>query len=160
MHMIFKHIMHAFKNGPILNLFLCQLCSIIHWVQWALAVLCLNVQQCSIFACIAYTQCYSCLFVSGRTVAYRSHFIRPQFPPKVDFGAANSRLQASHLAFHVDWPSRTLLTVRPAWQDGVLPRRMTNYSTAYAYMYFVWICILCWVQNNNYVIFAMSSLYL
>jgi len=27
---------------------------------------------------------------------------------------------------HVDWPSRTLLTVRPARQDAILPRHMTT----------------------------------
>jgi len=66
-------------------------------------------------------QCCSCLFVSGRTVVYRSHYKRPQFPPKVCFGDPNyNRLEASHVASHVDWPSRTLLTVRPARQDTVL----------------------------------------
>jgi len=59
-------------------------------------------------------QCCSCLFVSGRTVVYRSHYKRPQFPLKVDFGGPYYRLQASHVASHVDWPSKTLLTVRPA----------------------------------------------
>jgi len=70
------------------------------------------------------SQCCSCLFVSGRTVVYRSHYKRPQFPPKVDFGGPNYRL--SHVASHVDWPSRTLLTVRPARQDAVYLRRMTT----------------------------------
>jgi len=37
---------------------------------------------------------------------------------------------ASHVASHVDWPSRTLMTVRPALQDAVYLRRMTTtYST-------------------------------
>jgi len=49
--------------------------------------------------------------IFGRTVVYRSHYKRPQFPPKVDFGGPNNRLQASHVATHVDWHSRTLLTV-------------------------------------------------
>jgi len=80
-----------------------------------------------------YWQCCSCLFVSGRTVVYRSRYKRPQFPPKVDFGGPNyNRLQASHVASHVDSPSRTLLTVRPARQDAVLPQDRTlhdKYST-------------------------------
>jgi len=71
-------------------------------------------------------QCCRCLFVSGRTVVYRSHYKRPQSPHKVDFGGPNYRLQASHVASHVDWPSRTMLTVRPVRQDGVLPRRRTT----------------------------------
>jgi len=71
-------------------------------------------------------QCCSCLFVSSRTVVYRSHYKRPQFPPRVDFGGPNYRLHASHVASHVDLPSRTLLTVRPARLDGVLLRRMTT----------------------------------
>jgi len=62
-------------------------------------------------------QCCSCLFVSGGTVVYRSHYKWPQLPPKVDFGGPNYRLQASLVASHVDWPSRTLSTVRPARQD-------------------------------------------
>jgi len=37
---------------------------------------------------------------------------------------------ASHVASHVDWPSRTLLTVRPARQDAVLLRRMTTTALA------------------------------
>jgi len=37
-------------------------------------------------------------------------------------------------ASHVDWPiSRTLLTVRPAWQDAVLLRRMTTTVLVTAY---------------------------
>jgi len=75
---------------------------------------------------VTYLQCCSCLFVSGRTVVYRSHYKRPQFFPKVDIGGPHHRLQASHVASHVDWPRRTLLTVKPARQDGVLPRRMTT----------------------------------
>jgi len=59
-------------------------------------------------------------------VVYRSHFKRPQIPPKVDFGGPNYRLRESHVASHVDWPSRTLLTLRPARQDAVLLRRMTT----------------------------------
>jgi len=70
-------------------------------------------------------QCCSCLLVSVRTVVYGSHYKRPQFPSKVDFGGPNYRLHASHIASHVDWPSRTQLTVRPAQQDAVLLRRMT-----------------------------------
>jgi len=31
---------------------------------------------------------------------------------------------------HVDWPSRTLLTVRPARQDAVYLRRMTTTALA------------------------------
>jgi len=50
----------------------------------------------------------------------------PQFPPRVDFGGPNYRLQASHIASHVDWPSRTLLTVRLARQDAVLLHRRTT----------------------------------
>jgi len=82
--------------------------------------------------------CSCCLFVSGRTVVYRSHYIRPQFPPKVDFGGLSYRLQASHVASHVDWPSSTLLTVRPARQYGVQPRRMTTIEL-----------IGCWVNNSQ-----------
>jgi len=33
---------------------------------------------------------------------------------------------AALVASHVDWPSRTLLTVRPARQDAVYLRRMTT----------------------------------
>jgi len=73
-----------------------------------------------------YLQCCSCLFASGRTVVYRSHYTRPQFPPKVGFVGPNYRLQASHVASHVDWPSRTLLMIRPALQDAVLLRCMTT----------------------------------
>jgi len=79
-----------------------------------------------------FEQCCSCLFVSGRTVVYRSHYKLPQFPPKVDFGGPNNRLQTSLVSSHVDWPSRTLLTVRPARQDGVgrrLAASHDNYST-------------------------------
>jgi len=72
------------------------------------------------------TQCCSCLFVSGRTVVYRSQYKRPQFQPRVAFGGPNYRLQASHVVSQVDWPSRTLLTVRPARQDAVYLRRKTT----------------------------------
>jgi len=65
-------------------------------------------------------------------VVYRSHYKRPQFPPKVDFGGPDYRLQASHVASHVDWPSRTLLKVRLAWQDAVLLRRMTTTALVYS----------------------------
>jgi len=44
---------------------------------------------------IHYKQGCSCPFVCGRTVVYRSHYKRPQFPPKVCFGGPNYRLQAS-----------------------------------------------------------------
>jgi len=67
-------------------------------------------------------QCCSCLFVSGRTVVYCSHYKRPQFLPKVDFGGPNYWLQTFHVVSHVDWPTRTMLTVRPARQDAVLLR--------------------------------------
>jgi len=40
-----------------------------------------------------YSECCSCFFVFGRTVVYRSHYKRPQFAPKVDFGGPNYRLQ-------------------------------------------------------------------
>jgi len=63
-------------------------------------------------------------------MVYRSNYKRPQFPPKVDFGGPNYRLHASHVASHVDWPSRTLLKVRPARQDAVLPRRRTTTALA------------------------------
>jgi len=52
----------------------------------------------------------------------------PNFQPKLTLVAPTigyRRLMLRELSFHVDWPSRTLLTVRPARQDGVLPRRMT-----------------------------------
>jgi len=71
-------------------------------------------------------QCCSCLFVSGWTVVYRSHYNRPQFPPKVYFDGPNYRLQESHVASHVDLPSTLLLT-------GHAGRRLAashdNYST-------------------------------
>jgi len=74
------------------------------------------------------SQCSHCssgvFYVSGRTVVYRNHYKRPQFPPKVHFGGPNYRLQASHVASPVDWPSRTLLKVGPARQDAILLRRM------------------------------------
>jgi len=88
------------------------LCRVIS--EWPLKKVCSEAQWCS------------CLFVSGRTVVYRSHYKRPEFPPKVDFGGPNYRLQASHVAYHVDWPRRTLFTVIPARQDAVLLRRMTT----------------------------------
>jgi len=71
------------------------------------------------------TQCCSRLFVSGRTVVYRSHYKRPQFTPKIDFGGLNYRLQ--HLMLHLmltgpaglcwrlDRPCRTPSTC-VAWQ--------------------------------------------
>jgi len=62
--------------------------------------------------CTLPTQCCSCIFVSGRTLLY-SHNNCPQFPPKINFGGPSYRLQASHVAYHVDWPSKTLLMVRP-----------------------------------------------
>jgi len=34
-------------------------------------------------------------------------------------------------ASHVDWPSRTFLTVKPARQDAILPRRMTTTALAF-----------------------------
>jgi len=77
-----------------------------------------------------YAQCCSCLFFTGSTVVYRIHYIRPQFPPEVDFCGPNYRLQASHFVSHVDWPSRTLLMVRQARQDAVLLRHMTITSLA------------------------------
>jgi len=70
-------------------------------------------------------QCCSCFFYSGRTVVYRNHYKRPQFSLKVYFGGRNYRLQASHVASHVDWPSRTLYRrhYKPAASHD-------NYSTA------------------------------
>jgi len=52
--------------------------------------------------------------------------IGPNFHPKFALGGLNYSLQTSHVAFHVDWPSRTLLAAKPAWQDAVLLRRMTT----------------------------------
>jgi len=47
-------------------------------------------------------------------VVSRSHYKQPQFPPKVDFsGTSYYKLQASHVASHVDWPSRTLQLKQP-----------------------------------------------
>jgi len=58
-----------------------------------------------------------CLFVSGRTVVYRSHYKRPQFPPKVDFGVPSYRLKRlllrlmltgpAGLCWRLNWPGRT-----------------------------------------------------
>jgi len=71
------------------------------------------------------TQSCSCLFVSGRTVVYRSHYKRPQFPPKIDFGSPNYRLQRlrlrlrltgpAGLCWRLDRPGRTPSTC-VAWQ--------------------------------------------
>jgi len=36
-----------------------------------------------------YTLCCSCLFVSGRTVVYRSQYKRPKYPPKITYGGPN-----------------------------------------------------------------------
>jgi len=44
-------------------------------------------------------------------------------------GGPNYTLQASHVASHIDRPSRILLTVRPARQDTVLLHRMTRMIT-------------------------------
>jgi len=70
-------------------------------------------------------QCCSCLFVSGRTVVYRSHYKRPQFLPKVEFGGPNYRLQRlmlrlmltglAGLCWLLDRPGRTPSTC-VAWQ--------------------------------------------
>jgi len=52
------------------------------------------------------TQCCSWLFVAGRTVVYRSHYKRPQFPPKVDFGGPNyNRLQRLMLRLMLTGPA-------------------------------------------------------
>jgi len=71
------------------------------------------------------TQCCSCLFVSGRTVVYRSYYKRPQFSPKIDFGGPNYRLQRlmlrlmwtgpAGLCWRLDRPGRTPSTC-VAWQ--------------------------------------------
>jgi len=47
----------------------------------------------------------SCFFVSGRTVVYRSQYKRPQFPPKVDFGGPNYRLQRLMLRLMLTGPA-------------------------------------------------------
>jgi len=44
-------------------------------------------------------------FVSGRTVVYRSHYKRPQFPPKIDFGGPNYRLQRLMLRLMLTGPA-------------------------------------------------------
>jgi len=51
------------------------------------------------------TQCCSCLFVSGRTVVYRSHYKRPQFVPKIDFGGPNYSLQRLMLRLMLTGPA-------------------------------------------------------
>jgi len=71
------------------------------------------------------TQCCSCLFVSGRTVVYRSHYKRPKFPAKIDFGGPNYNLQRlmlrlmltgpAGLCWRLDRPNRTPSTC-VAWQ--------------------------------------------
>jgi len=93
-------------------------------------------------------QYWSCLFVSGRTVVYRNRYKRPQFPPKVDFGGPNYRLQASHDASHVDWPSMTLLTVWLARQNGVRLRRMT--TTALLLSYDGLLILTYWFSKNTH----------
>jgi len=53
----------------------------------------------------------------------------PNFHPKLTLAAPSigyTAATASHVASHVDWPSRTLLTVRAARQDAVYLRRMTT----------------------------------
>jgi len=50
----------------------------------------------------------------------------PNFHPKSTLAAPPLAATASHVASHVDWPSRTLLTVRPARQDAVYLRHMTT----------------------------------
>jgi len=79
-------------------------------------------------------QCCSCLFVSGRAVVYTIWFtgLRPQFPPKINFGGPKAT--ASHDASHVDRPSRTLLTVRPARQDAVYLRGTTTTALCISYI--------------------------
>jgi len=57
----------------------------------------------------------------------------PNFHPKFAFGGPNYSLQASHVASHVDRPSRTLLTGSPAQQDAVLLRRMTTKALIICY---------------------------
>jgi len=80
-------------------------------------------------------QCCSCLFVSGRTVIYRSYYKRPQFPPKIDFGGPNYKLQRLLLRLMLTGPAR-LLTVRPAgrtrstcvaWQLQLCPYTLNAY---------------------------------
>jgi len=66
-------------------------------------------------------QCCSCLFVFGRTVVYRSHYKRPQFPPEVGFGGPNYRLQRLMLLAHQD--SVDGMTGR---HYGALPLQMTT----------------------------------
>jgi len=50
----------------------------------------------------------------------------PNFQPKLTLAAPTIGYSRSLVASHVDWPSRTLLMVRPAQQDAVLLRRMTT----------------------------------
>jgi len=116
--------------------------SVYQWLSVLLVDLCVRYAQASIPSTIIglhriIVRAVVSLFISGWTVVYKSHYKRPQFPPKVEFGGPYStwdgiqrlnmrRDTASHVASLVDWPSRTLLTVRPARQDAVLLRCMTT----------------------------------
>jgi len=50
----------------------------------------------------------------------------PNFHPKFNLAAPTIATGVYNVASHVDWPSRTLVTVRPPRQDVVLLRRMTT----------------------------------
>jgi len=92
---------------------------------------CSNVRKYTVWRYLVFSslhlhiQCCSCLFVSGRTVVYRCHYKRPQFPPKVEVGGPTYRLQRlmlplmltspAGLCWQLDWPGRTLSRCG-AWQ--------------------------------------------
>jgi len=97
-------------------------------------------------------QCCSCLFVSGRTVVYRSHYKRPQFPPKIDFGRPNYRLQRLMLRFMLTGPAGL------CWQLD-RPGRTPSTCVAWQLQHWAWGCekwnnlgLVNWHFINEYVI--------
>jgi len=64
------------------------------------------------------------LFLAGLWLR-RAIINGPDFHPKFTMAVSTISYRRP-AASHIDRPSRTLLTVRPAWQDAVLLRRMTT----------------------------------
>jgi len=83
-----------------------------------------------------YSQCCSCLFISSRTVIYRSHYKRPQFPPKVDFGGPNYRQQRLMLCLMLTGPAGLCRRLdRPGRRRPAASH--FNYSTAYFFHFII-----------------------
>jgi len=77
------------------------------------------------------SQCCSCLFFLCRTVVYRSHYKRPQFLPKIDFGGPNYRLHRLMLRLMLTGPARL------CWR---LDRPCRTPSCCVAWQLQHWIC--------------------